>query len=253
MYPVKSGSGTALTSAEVTSKGFRFDREFMLVDADGQMLTQRAHPRMALLDVAYDGAALSVGDFVHIPVDESGDGRIISTSVWKSPVDSIDQGDTAALWFSDFLGVKCRLVRFTGHRPVGDGSETAFADGYPLLVISQESLDDLNSRLAEPVPMNRFRPNLVVSGLEPFGEDGIRRARIGGIELEFAKPCGRCVLTTVDQATGIKGREPLRTLAGYRTRVHDGDRQIMFGQNVIPRTTGTLHLGESLEILEYSA
>ncbi|GAA3236738.1 MOSC domain-containing protein [Actinocorallia longicatena] len=250
VYPIKSGSGTALSSAEVTPLGFRHDREFMLIDSDGTMLTQRAHPRMALLDVGYDGRLLTVGDLVHRPVD---DGPLIETSVWKDPVTAIDQGEEAATWFSAFLDLKCRLVRFTGHRPTGSGGQTAFADGYPVLVISQESLDDLNDRLAErgedALPMNRFRPNLVLSGLGPFGEDGVRRIRIGEVELDVVKPCGRCVLTTVDQATGVKGREPLRTLAGYRAQVYEGDRQIMFGQNAVPRTTGTLHLGESVTVL----
>ncbi|MEO5876888.1 MAG: MOSC N-terminal beta barrel domain-containing protein [Streptosporangiaceae bacterium] len=252
VYPLKSGSGTSLSSAELTPRGLRHDREFMLIDSAGRMLTQRAHPWLARLRMSYDGKLLVAGDFIHRPVDN---GPVLEVEVWGTPCQGIDQGPAAAAWYSAFLDLEVRLIWFTGHRqtPLGGGS-VGFADGYSLLVLSQESLDDLNDRLndrlGEPVPMNRFRPNLVIEGLGPFGEDTARVLRVGTATLDLVAPCPRCVITTVDQETAIKGREPLRTLAGYRTQVFNGDRGIMFGQNAIPRGTGTLHVGDPVEILE---
>lgn len=244
VYPLKSGGGTAMRAASLTAKGLRYDREFMLVTSGGKMMTQRKYPRMALLRPVYDGTVLTVGEFVHRPVDN---GVVRDVTVWDDPCLGIDQGDGAAAWFSEFLQVECRLVRFSGHRTTELGyGEAAFSDGFPLLLISQESLDDLNSRLGDPLPMNRFRPNLVVSGLGPFGEDRVRTLRIGDVVIDLVKPCGRCVLTTVDQSLGVKGREPLRTLATYRTI----DQEIQFGQNAIPRSLGTLRVGDPIEILE---
>ncbi|MEO3786125.1 MOSC N-terminal beta barrel domain-containing protein [Actinocorallia sp. B10E7] len=251
VHPLKSASGTGVDEAVLTDKGLAHDREFMLVDDRGVFLSQRRHPRMALLRTAYDGEVLSVNGFVHKPVD---DGEVREVTVHKASCLGVDQGDEAAAYFSGFLGTECRLVRFTGSRATGrGGGELAFADGYPLLVVSQESLDDLNGRLDEAVPMDRFRPNLVFSGLGAFEEDGVRRLRVGETEIEIVKPCGRCAITTVDQETGEKGREPLATLAAYRARHYEGRRQAMFGQNAIPRVTGNLKVGDPVEVLEYKA
>lgn len=250
VHPLKSASGMSVESASLTPKGLLYDREFMLVDADGVLMTRREHNRMALLKVGYDGARLVVNDFIHSPVDN---GPVHETKVWRDPCQGIDQGDEASAYFSDFLGVQCRLLHFTGHRATEGGGETSFADAFPLLIISQESLDELNTRLDEPVPMNRFRPNLVLEGLGPFSEDKIAKLQVGDQIIDLVKPCPRCVMTTVDAETAVKGREPLRTLATYRTQVWNGDRGIMFGQNAVPRTTGTLHVGDPVEILEYKA
>ncbi|WP_460309033.1 MOSC domain-containing protein [Actinocorallia aurea] len=253
VHPLKSGSATPVRSAELTETGLAHDREFMLVDAEGRFLSQRKHPRMALLRTSYDGVSLDVNGFHHKAVGPE-DGPVVAVSVHGRPCQGVDQGAEAAAFFSGFMGMDVRLVRFTGVRLTGrGGGRVAFEDGYPLLIIGEDSLSDLNSRLAEPVPMNRFRPNIVLSGLGPFGEDAVRRLRIGSVEIEMVKPCGRCVLTTVDQETGVKGREPLATLAGYRTSEFDGERLIMFGQNAIPRTTGTLHVGQSVEVMEFAA
>jgi len=174
-------------------------------------------------------------------------GPVRDVNVHRKPCRGVDQGDEAAAWFSSLLELECRLVRFTGHRPTGrGGGEVAFADGYPVLLISQESLDDLNLRLDDPLPMNRFRPNLVVEGLGAYGEDSVRLLRIGQAVVELVKPCARCVLTTVDQDTAAKGHEPLKTLAAFRNI----DGGILFGQNGIPRTLGTVHVGDPIEILE---
>ncbi|MEU5875974.1 MOSC N-terminal beta barrel domain-containing protein [Spirillospora sp. NPDC047279] len=249
VYPLKSGGGTPLRAAELTSTGLRFDREFMLTTPEGRFLSQRDHARMALMRPTYDGEQLAVAvegleTLFHKPVD---DGPVVDVTVQRAECQGVDQGDAAAEWFGAFLGVEARLVRFTGHRPTSrGGGETAFADGYPLLLISEESLDDLNGRLDTPLPMNRFRPNLVVRGLGAFGEDSVRRLRVGDVEIELVKSCARCVITTTDQESGERGREPLRTLARYRTI----DRGIRFGQNGVPRTVGPLAVGDPVEILE---
>ncbi|GAA4238794.1 MOSC domain-containing protein [Actinomadura meridiana] len=248
-YPLKGARGTALTRADLSARGLPFDREFMLVTPEGRFLSQRELGRMALLRPSYDGEVLTVhapglSPLVHKAVD---DGEVLDVTVHRKECEGVHQGDEAAAWFSAFLDQDCRLVRFTGHRDTSrGGGELMFADGYPLLLISAESLTDLNARLDEPLPMNRFRPSLVIEGLGAFGEDDVRLLRIGETVIEMVKPCGRCVVTTTDQDTGERGREPLRTLATYRTR----DRGIQFGQNCVPRTLGTLTLGDPVKVLE---
>ncbi|MFC9977931.1 MOSC domain-containing protein [Spirillospora sp. NPDC127200] len=253
VYPLKSGGGTALSRADLLPTGLRFDREFMLVNPEGRFLSQREHAAMARMRPVYDGTELTVRadgrePLVHKAVDE---GPVVDVTVQRARCQGVDQGDGAAAWFSGLLDAECRLVRFTGHRPTSrGGGQVAFADGYPLLVISVESLADLNGRLPEPLPMNRFRPSLVIAGLGAFGEDRVRRMRIGAgpdaVEIELVKPCARCVITTTDQDTGERGREPLRTLARYRTI----DRGVRFGQNAVPRAPGALTVGDPVEVLE---
>ncbi|WP_026405094.1 MOSC domain-containing protein [Actinomadura rifamycini] len=250
VYPVKSGGGTALRTAELLPTGLRYDREFMLVNAEGRSLTQRDSGAMALMRPSFDGEVLTVtapgaAPLVHKALTGDGEPRDVLVH-WKE-CRGVDQGDEAAAWFADLLGRECRLVRFAGRRETSRGGGVVqYADGYPLLLISKESLDDLNGRLAEPLPMNRFRPSLVVEGLGAFGEDGARLLRIGGTLIEAIKPCTRCVITTTDQETGERGREPLRTLAAYRS----GEGGLLFGQNCVPRTVGTLAVGDPVEIVE---
>lgn len=257
-YPLKSGGGTPLSRAELRAEGFRHDREFMLVRPDGAHLSQRELPRMAALRPVFDGAALTV-DHLDAPtplkLTARDDDAPRDVTVHGHPCQGIDQGDEAAGWFSALLGRECRLVRFTGRRPTKLGGGTvAYADGYPLLVISAESLADLNARMDEPLPMNRFRPNIVIEGLGAFGEDSARLLRAGDAVLEVVKPCARCVITTTDQETGAKGREPLRTLATYRGREVPGDGLgLLFGQNAVPRTLGTIAVGDTVEIIGDSA
>ncbi|TYB49479.1 MOSC domain-containing protein [Actinomadura chibensis] len=253
VYPLKSGRGTALRTAELTATGLLFDREFMLVTPEGRFLSQRELAEMALLRPSYDGEILTVNGrdaktLAHKAVD---DGEVLDVLVHRTECRGVDQGDEAAAWFSSFLDRECRLVRFTGHRPTSRaGGEVKFADSYPLLVISAESLADLNGRLAgrvaEPLPMNRFRPSLVIEGLGPYAEDDVRLLRVGATVIEVVKACARCVVTTTDQDTAERGREPLRTLASYRTR----DRGIRFGVNAVPRTLGPLAVGDPVEVLE---
>jgi uncharacterized protein YcbX len=257
VYPLKSGGGAPLRTAELLRHGLPHDREFMVVKPDGVYQTQRERSRMALLRPSFDGAvltvdvadpALAVTPLDHEPVD---DGPVRDVFVEGTRCQGIDQGDEAADWFSALLGTDVRLVRFTGRRTAENGAAITFVDTYPLLVLAAESLADLNARLAGtgegPLPMNRFRPSLVIEGLGPYGEDRVRLLRVGDTVIEMVQPCPRCKITTTCQDTGARGKEPLRTLATYR-KAPDGG--VMFGQNAVPRATGPLAVGDPVEIIE---
>lgn len=253
-YPLKSGGGSALSRGELLAEGFPHDREFMLVRPDGAHLSQRESPRMAALRPVFDGVKLTVGHLdavTPLALEVRADRPLRDVTVHGKPCQGVDQGDEAAGWFSALLGRECRLVRFAGRRPTSLGGGTvAYADGYPLLVISAESLADLNARLDEPLPVNRFRPNIVIEGLGAFGEDSVRLLRVGRTVIEIVKPCARCVITTIDQETGMKGHEPLRTLATYRTRqTPGGGTGLIFGQNAIPRALGVIAVGDPVEVV----
>lgn len=249
VFPIKSAGAVALAEAELTPDGLRHDREFMLVRPDGRHLSQREVPGLALLRPAYDGVKLTV----HTPlagtplVCEALDGPARDVTVHRRPCQGVDQGDDAAEWFSAVLGLPCRLVRFTGTRPTALGGGTlTYADGYPISVLSAESLDDLNRRTDLRLPMNRFRPNIVLRGLGPYGEDAVAWLRGATPEIELIRPCGRCVIVNIDQDTARRAPHPLRALAGYRTERFAGTREVMFGRLGIPRELGVLHVGDDL-------
>lgn len=258
VYPVKSCRGLSVSAWEVDRLGLRLDRAFMVVDAaSGTFVTQRDEPRLARIAPAVDGAELvlaadGAGE-VRVPLDRPGGPRR-RIRVWRHEGDGVDQGDDAAAWLARLLRRDLRLVRTPPDHarrvnPERSAVEAnvAFSDGYPFLVLSQSALDPLNARLATPIPIDRFRPNLVVAGCEPHAEDGWRRIRVGTLELLLVKPCDRCAVTTVDQQTGERmGAEPLRTLAGYRRR----DGAVWFGQNAIALGTGRLEVGARVEVLE---
>lgn len=253
IYPVKSLAPIAVQSASVQRFGLEHDRRWMVVDAGGKFLTQRQHPRMCLIQPVVQGGELRLlaKGMPDLAVPCAGGDRRPVT-VWDDQCMALDCGDAAAAWLSRFLAIDCRLVYFpddevravdTNYARPGD--RTAFSDGFPLLLISQASLDDLNSRLDSPVAMTRFRPNLVVRGCEAFAEDTWRALRIGDVSFRIVKPCSRCTIPGIDPATGERGAEPLRTLADYRRR---GDK-IYFGQNVIADGLGELRIGMSVEPL----
>jgi uncharacterized protein YcbX len=230
----------------------------MVVDAaSGVFLTQRDEPRLAriapaLVDAELALAAPGVGQ-VRVRLAAT-DGPRRRVRVWRYEGDGVDQGDEAAGWLSQLLGRAVRLVRTPPGHPRRVNPErspvpapVAFSDGYPFLVVSQGALDALNARLPAPIPIDRFRPNLVVDGCAPHAEDGWRRIRVGAVELLLVKPCDRCAVTTVDQRTGERaGAEPLRTLARYRRR----DGAVWFGQNAVALGVGRLELGTPVEVLE---
>lgn len=254
-YPVKSLRGQSFDALEIGPRGFDLDRQWMVIDSNGRFLTQRQLPRMSLIDASVDtdGALRLVAEgFGAIRVEEGQYGRVPAT-VWNDTLDAVLVDPAADAWLSEFLSRPCRLVRFADDvtRQVDPAyarasDHTGFSDGFPFLLISQGSLDDLNSRLDHPVPMLRFRPNLVVDGCAAFAEDGWKLIRIGGVVFRVAKPCSRCAIPTIDPATGARGAEPLRTLAGYRRR----DNQVFFGQNLLHDGPGRLEVGMTVEILE---
>jgi hypothetical protein len=258
VYPVKSCRGLKLARAQLTATGLAHDREWMVVSADGRFLTQREVPRLALVGTDMDAARLSLGANGAGSVDVALDfrGRAMQVTVWRDRCAAWDQGDAPAHWLSEFLGRPVRLVRFDESVPrrsdpqyTGDTPAWArFADAFALLAISQASLDLLNSKLPTPLPMNRFRPNLVLGGLEPHGEDRYGDLRSAeGAWLRGVKPCTRCAITTTDQASGERDpQEPLRTLREYRW--NEALRGITFGQNliVVEGAGQVLYEGQSL-------
>jgi uncharacterized protein YcbX len=253
-YPVKSLRGQSFDALDVDARGFLHDRRWMVVDRQGAFLTQRQQPRMALVDATIDTSGvlmLAAPGMPELRVSTS-QGPSISVRVWQDDVHARVVDAAADAWLSRFLECDCRLVEMPddSRRPVDPGfaekkDQVGFADGFPFLLISQASLDDLNARLDQPVPMLRFRPNLVVSGCEAYAEDGWKRIRIGDIEFRVAKPCSRCVIPTIDFATGERGREPLQTLMTYRKR----DNKVYFGQNLLHDAVGRLGVGMPVEVL----
>jgi uncharacterized protein len=253
VYPIKSCAGISITSAEVCATGLRHDRRWMLVDGAGEFMSQRTHPRMALISTHLSDGQLSVSapgmPDLPIPLRQE-NGNLIDVEVWGDVNKGAPVGEEADRWFGEFLRFPCRLVRKPDDdpRPVDSiyarsGDQTSFADGFAFLLISEASLDDLNSRLEDPLPMNRFRPNFVVSGCEAYAEDEWGQIRIGGIPFRVAEGCPRCAITTTDQKTGERGKEPLRTLATYRKV----DGEVYFGRNLIHDALGTVRVGDAVE------
>ena len=256
-YPIKACRGFDVTESRVERMGLANDRRMMVVTPKGEFLTQREHPKLALVTPTLGNGSITLSapnfDSIQFVIQKSG--TPTSVNIWKSSgVSAIDQGDESAQWLSDWLGASVRLVhvdekfkrKLNPEYSVSAEDHTGFADGYPILVISEESLRDLNSRLDSDLPMNRFRPNMVVKGCEPFAEDTWKRIRIGGIEMAFVKPCPRCVVTTIDKETLAKNKEPLKTLNTYRKQ----EGGAMFGMNVIPLNEGEVRVGMIVEILE---
>lgn len=256
-YPIKACRGFQVDSAFVERMGLENDRRMMAVTPEGKFLTQRQLPSLALVTPTLndgDTVTLSASDKAALSIPIKRTGKRILVDIWKSKgVQAIDQGDDAAAWFSEYLDQPVRLVRIADDYQrrlnpkyaVNPDDHTGFADGYPILIISEASLDDLNARLESPLPMNRFRPNLVIRGCEPYAEDSWKRIRIGEVELAVVKPCARCLVTTIDKETLARSKEPLKTLAAYR-RHPSG---VIFGQNAIPLNEGRLETGAPVEVL----
>jgi uncharacterized protein YcbX len=259
IYPVKSTRRIALNASEVLPRGLPWDRRWMLIDDSGRFITARQHPRLATVQTAVEDGLLriSAAGRPDISLPLVPDNRSLTrVTVWRDTLDAVPAGPHADAWFTSFLGLSCRLVQMTDDLVRGvnqdygrPGDQVSFADGYPLLLISEASLADLNHRLAQPVEMRRFRPNLVIDGDVPYAEDGWRRLRVGGVEFEGVKNCSRCVFTTIDPDSGEKHpeQEPLRTLSTYRRRPEGG---VYFGQNLIPRSGGMIRVGDPVTVIE---
>ena len=255
IYPVKSCREVKQNTSMVESFGLKNDRRWMVVDKSGVMLTQRKLSIMCLIqpEVIEDGLNLHAATMNSLHVSYPLNNKKITVKVWSDECLAFDAGDRAANWLSDVLSTTCRLVYFPEDefRQVDltfaeKGDKTAFSDGFPLLLISQSSLDDLNQRLVKPITMNRFRPNIVVDGCEPFAEDSWKKMRIGETEFRIVKPCSRCVIPSINIETAVREDEPTKTLMGYRKH----ENKIFFGQNVIANNFGVIKLGMSVEILE---
>lgn len=254
VYPIKSCAGTSVSSWKADSLGFVHDRRWMLTDEEGVFLSQRELPKMSLIkpEIKEGHLFVTAPDMPTLEVSFESDGTRSLARVWGDLVETVATGDEASRWFSEFLRTPCRLVHLPDDSirrvdPKYSRSEDRvhLADGFPFLLISEASLEELNTRLDEPLPMNRFRPNLVARGVEPFAEDGWKEIRIGEMFFRVVKPCARCAITTVNQKTGDKGKEPLTTLAAFRKV----GGEVMFGQNLIHESPGVLRVGDGVEVL----
>lgn len=259
VYPVKSCRGVALARARITPHGFEHDREWMIVRPDGRFVTQREEPRLALIrpSVAAQELILDAPGASALVVPYAAFHKPAEVVCWRDRCAAFDAGEEAAQWLTTFLGTPLRLVRFdartkrTSSARWTGGREALlrFADGFPWLIISQGALDDLNSRLPQPLPMNRFRPNIVIDGVAPYAEDEAGTIAADGVVLRVVKPCDRCAITTTDQERGERaGDEPLRTLRSYRfSRELKG---VLFGQNLILEAGEgrELHVGQQVTI-----
>ena len=255
VYPIKSAKGIPLPSARVVERGLEHDRRWMVVDDHNKFLTQRTHPRMALMEVQLrpDHLALTAPGMEELTVPCAlKDPESLQVRVWDDSIEAESAGAHAGRWLSRFLGTPCKLVhlpdrsvRHANPKYAKTASPLSFADAFPFLLISEASLADLNARLEQPVPMNRFRPNLVVRGCRAFEEDEWKEFQIGSVTFTVAKPCSRCTVPSVDQATGVRGKEPIRTLETYRSR----EGKVFFGQNLVHRGTGVLAVGDSLRVV----
>jgi uncharacterized protein YcbX len=267
IYPIKSCRGIKLSEAEISRRGLQHDREFLVVDASGEFLTQRDTPRLALVtpDITRGQLSLSSPGFgslsVRLDSDQENFRVTKQVQIWNDWVTADDMGEEAADWFSEFLGFRTFLVRIgssysrvispskipPAHQGSLIGPEVSFADAYPYMVLSEESLEHLNSRLSERLGMDRFRPNLVVAECgAPYEEDAWTVFRTDGLTFRHRGPCVRCVITTTDQTTLRRGPEPLRTLARYR-RGKDGG--VIFGMNFFcEQKSGKIRVGAPITV-----
>jgi uncharacterized protein YcbX len=254
--------GIALEHAQLDERGFRLDRRWMLVDDDGVFISQREAHKLALVDVALadDGLVINAPGLETLHVTPVGEGQPMRSRIWRDVVDALPVSAEADAWFSTFLCMSSRLVFMPGttHRIVDrayvpEERVVGFADGFPLLIIGQGSLDLLNDKLVaqglSALPMRRFRPNIVIADSRPHEEDEWTQIRIGAVDVDVVKPCARCVITTVDPETAAAGREPLRTLATYRKR----GSHVLFGQNAVHRQLGSISVGDAVVPAEVRA
>jgi uncharacterized protein YcbX len=257
IYPIKSLGGIAVNSAEITDRGLKYDRRWMLVDSYNSFLTQREYPQMALLQVQLAENGINVihklnRDSIDIPFT-TGSSVTATVQVWSDKCKAHYVSPEVDEWFSEILSINCRLVympdsttRRVDSRYALNKEITNFSDGYPFLIIGQSSLDDLNNRLPEPIPINRFRPNIVFTGGHAYQEDQLKHFVINGVDFYGVKRSARCVIPTINQDTAVMGKEPLKTLSTYRVR----NNNTYFGMNLLHQGSGSIHIGDSIIIHE---
>lgn len=254
IYPVKSLAGIRVAQWDVVETGLRYDRQWMLIDENGQFLSQRRLPKMALIQTRLTDAELilsapNFADFT-LPLESSG-GAIIQSTVWKDCCDAQHISNEADAWFSAVLDMQCQLVYLPPETKRGvdltyanDADRVAFADGFPFLIVSENSLNALNSALEIPVEIARFRPNLVIAGCDAYAEDSWREIRIGNIDFRLPKPCSRCSVPAINPKTAEVGKEPLTTLS----RLRKWQNKIYFGQNALHNQCGELKVGQDVDV-----
>jgi uncharacterized protein YcbX len=257
IYPIKSCAGIQLSSAVVCETGFLHDREYMIVDDSGVFITQRQYAKLALIqpEIIDSGIALSAPGMNKIELKKNLDGDIVQTRVWDTVCFGIDQGSQVAQWLTAYIGKECKLLCLSPKHErkilekyrTREDEVTSFADSMPFLVVSEESLEDLNSRLEEKLPINRFRPNIVVSGGLAFQEDLWKKIKIGNTVLRSVKQCSRCDIITINQKTLEKNNEPLDLLGSYRSK----PKGIVFGQHYMHiQSDNSITVGDIVEIIE---
>jgi uncharacterized protein YcbX len=256
IYPIKSLGGIKINSGQITDRGFKHDRRWMLVDKNNYFLSQRVNSKMALFDVSIAPNGLEVVnratfDEILIPFEPQTE-EFVNVTIWDDTCTGQVVGYEANKWFSKNLGMPCRLVympvdteRFANPKYTPVDSLTSFADAYPFMMIGRASLDDLNMRLPHKLPVNRFRPNIVFTGGTPYQEDKMDSLTINNIVFRGVKLCARCNITTIDQEIASKAKEPLKTLATFRQRNND----VYFGQNLISEGIGVISVGDELTVL----
>ena len=254
IYPVKSFSGIKVDAWEVENKGLRYDRKWMVIDRKNQFMTQRKLPRMALIKPSLNHNSLiltesSMGE-ISIPLNQNS-GEKIETSIWKDQCSAYLVSKETDQWLSEFLHTDCRLVyqadetiRSVDPDYATPNDHVTFTDGFPFLIISENSLEELNQELEHDIPMIRFRPNLVISGCEGYAEDFWRNISIGAINFRLPKPCSRCSVPTIDIDTAEINKEPLRTL----NRLRKWEKNVYFGQNALHDNMGKLTTGDPVII-----
>ena len=262
IYPVKSLAGISLKESKIERRGLEFDRRWMLIDENNKFLTQREFPKMATVktEILNDGLQVSSDKTILVIPFEPHTETIETVKIWSARCKAKIYSDLVNEWFSDILQTNCKLAvmpeetrrKVNYFYAVQKDDHVSFADGYPFLLIGESSLKDLNSRLSEDLPMNRFRPNFVVADSEGFAEDSWKKLKIGETIFHVVKPCARCVITTIEQSNGEKqGIEPLKTLANFRTPKRSVKKKILFGQNLIAEKAGDIvRVGDKIEVLE---
>ncbi len=251
IYPIKGLGGISLSEAYAMERGFEHDRRYMLVDHNGKFLSQREIPNMALIKCHISNNQLEIkylDQLLNVDLQQE-DGELIDTTIWKHQVNAIEISNEAHDWFSDLLGVKCKLVKMNkqSHRKKSlikspKTTDLSFADGYPYLILGSASLENLNQKLQEALPYNRFRANIVISTKIAHHEDELDKIQLGDYKFRIIKPCARCHVITINQDTGQSGKEPLKTLAGYRKI----SNKIYFGANAICLEEGPIRVGDKL-------
>lgn len=260
IYPIKSLGGIALQSAELTATGFKNDRRWMLADEQYVFLSQRSSPQMALLQPVETPDGLMVFHKhnptanIHIPFNMEYDKKVTAT-IWEDNCEAYEAGHITNDWFSELLKIKCKLLymphdtnRFVDNNYAFNNEITSFSDAFPLMMIGQNALEFLNNKLDEPLPIDRFRPNIVFTGGKPHCEDEMADFTINNTRFFGVKPCARCVVTTINQQTGDRGVEPLKTLARYRSM----NNKIYFGQNILHQNNGRVTVGDQISVSSYN-